>query len=784
MGCYLAYALPVICKLSTGSRYWLAGPFSLGPRLSYINNIVTLAWVLTVTVVFTLPQFYPITLRNMNWSAPILGAVLAFSLGWYYFPKYGAKSWFLGPRANLGQFNDVLPSDKARKAGAGASKAAVHPTVVATDTAVAASSSGGGKAAAAARDGGDGGGDGGGSSHEDLDHCAGHQHISGDHHHVGSDDWEPFYGPDGRSTPKRPAVLQQVPDDIIMLGPAAEVGDGGTPSAAAAAASTRSAPFPATSSTSGGIRRIAPPTRTRGLRPWTPAEEVLVATDAEGEDVRVARDVGLIPAPEVQPAWYLAVQQRQQQQEEEEEEQEYLRHTPGQGASFHTKANPDEITHTSDRSTPGSSWPRTTTPAGSKPAPYHERWSAGAAAARRRASVLLSHARLSVSSKGLDQELYLRTSLPKDEARGGAAQSLPLVTLPISGSRGTNGLAKRRSTTSAGTTSRRGSILLYDGPVQPRTVMQQLLYGGTESDSDGDDLVVGGGYGMPTYGTAVGAVGGGGGLSERSTPRRPRAERVRQQQHHQQQRQHGEGQQQDQQQQRPGRRPSLLARLVPAFLSGADPQPFAHRSNKAAGVVLLPAASGGAKQQSQASRFSASAAARAAQRALPASACGDGGGGGGGAWMLSSYDDLHSGGARSRVRAHSRAALGIFARPHASTCSGVATTTAAAAAAAAVNLGGSRGDGGEHPARSLPRASVHRASASVDSGSIAASSAQPPGVLSTGGMPAEYSAVGTSPRMEEEAGSGSGLTAAAAAATRRSHTSTTRGTSEGQLVDL
>lgn len=54
-------------RLSTGSRYWLAGPFSLGPRLSYINNIVTLAWVLTVTVVFTLPQFYPITLRNMNW---------------------------------------------------------------------------------------------------------------------------------------------------------------------------------------------------------------------------------------------------------------------------------------------------------------------------------------------------------------------------------------------------------------------------------------------------------------------------------------------------------------------------------------------------------------------------------------------------------------------------------------------------------------------------------------------------------------------------------------------
>ncbi|GIL54163.1 hypothetical protein Vafri_9737 [Volvox africanus] len=116
VGCYLAYSLPVLCKVTTGVRCFLPGPFYLGPRLSYANNVISLMWVGTVTVLFTLPQFYPIDLINMNWSAPILGLAIFFALGWYYLPKYGAKKWFIGPRANLGQFNDALPSAAARLA--------------------------------------------------------------------------------------------------------------------------------------------------------------------------------------------------------------------------------------------------------------------------------------------------------------------------------------------------------------------------------------------------------------------------------------------------------------------------------------------------------------------------------------------------------------------------------------------------------------------------------------------------------------------------------------------
>ena len=44
------------CRLLTGTRYFLPGPWYLGPRLSYINNIITVLYVTTVVVTFTLPQ--------------------------------------------------------------------------------------------------------------------------------------------------------------------------------------------------------------------------------------------------------------------------------------------------------------------------------------------------------------------------------------------------------------------------------------------------------------------------------------------------------------------------------------------------------------------------------------------------------------------------------------------------------------------------------------------------------------------------------------------------------
>ena len=39
--------------------------------------------------------------QTMNYTAPVLGGVLLVAIGWYYFPVWGGKYWFEGPRRNL-----------------------------------------------------------------------------------------------------------------------------------------------------------------------------------------------------------------------------------------------------------------------------------------------------------------------------------------------------------------------------------------------------------------------------------------------------------------------------------------------------------------------------------------------------------------------------------------------------------------------------------------------------------------------------------------------------------
>ncbi|GLI70884.1 hypothetical protein VaNZ11_015906 [Volvox africanus] len=116
IACYSAYVVPVICKLVTGRRNFIPGPFKLPPRLSIANNIVTAVWVCAVLVIFTLPGFFPVVLENCNWSGPMMLGVVLLLVAWYHLPVYGAKGWFRGPRPNLGQFQDVLPSDAVRAA--------------------------------------------------------------------------------------------------------------------------------------------------------------------------------------------------------------------------------------------------------------------------------------------------------------------------------------------------------------------------------------------------------------------------------------------------------------------------------------------------------------------------------------------------------------------------------------------------------------------------------------------------------------------------------------------
>ena len=48
-------------------------------------------------VVFLFPATPGVGVGGMNYTVVVLGGVLALSLVYYYFPKYGGKNWFTGP---------------------------------------------------------------------------------------------------------------------------------------------------------------------------------------------------------------------------------------------------------------------------------------------------------------------------------------------------------------------------------------------------------------------------------------------------------------------------------------------------------------------------------------------------------------------------------------------------------------------------------------------------------------------------------------------------------------
>ncbi|KAG2499759.1 hypothetical protein HYH03_002056 [Edaphochlamys debaryana] len=106
---YLAYGIPILCKLCSSHGAFIPGPFSLGRSLSRVFNVVALAWIGVVAVVFSLPVHRPVTPGNMNWNAAGTLVVVLGSLAAYYCPVVGGCHWFTGPRPNLGQFDEDQP---------------------------------------------------------------------------------------------------------------------------------------------------------------------------------------------------------------------------------------------------------------------------------------------------------------------------------------------------------------------------------------------------------------------------------------------------------------------------------------------------------------------------------------------------------------------------------------------------------------------------------------------------------------------------------------------------
>ncbi|PNW81245.1 hypothetical protein CHLRE_07g348040v5 [Chlamydomonas reinhardtii] len=137
---YIAYGIPIACKLLSSRAAFLPGPYSMRPWLSRCLNALALLWIAFIAVVFSLPTLYPITPGNMNYNAAGTVLVLLLSLGGYYCPVVGGRHWFTGPRPSLGQFREDVAAEQQKAAAMAkhlmlqqelllnaASKSAKHP---------------------------------------------------------------------------------------------------------------------------------------------------------------------------------------------------------------------------------------------------------------------------------------------------------------------------------------------------------------------------------------------------------------------------------------------------------------------------------------------------------------------------------------------------------------------------------------------------------------------------------------------------------------------------------
>ncbi|KAI0776821.1 APC amino acid permease [Trametes elegans] len=93
---YVAYAIPIAARFM-GANDFAPGPFSLG-RWSAPVAAVAVLWMAFMGTVFLFPAAPSPDVGDMNYTVVRRArGVLALSLVWYYFPKYGGVHWFRGP---------------------------------------------------------------------------------------------------------------------------------------------------------------------------------------------------------------------------------------------------------------------------------------------------------------------------------------------------------------------------------------------------------------------------------------------------------------------------------------------------------------------------------------------------------------------------------------------------------------------------------------------------------------------------------------------------------------
>jgi amino acid transporter len=95
---YIAYVLPTFFRITVGREAFTPGPFHMGKRLSLVVGWISVLFVIALTVLFCLPQVYPITSQTLNYTPVALGSMLVIILSYWVL---SARKWFKGPVRTL-----------------------------------------------------------------------------------------------------------------------------------------------------------------------------------------------------------------------------------------------------------------------------------------------------------------------------------------------------------------------------------------------------------------------------------------------------------------------------------------------------------------------------------------------------------------------------------------------------------------------------------------------------------------------------------------------------------
>ncbi|KAK1423101.1 hypothetical protein QVD17_18396 [Tagetes erecta] len=103
IGLYIAYALPIFFRITLARNSFVPGPFTLGP-FSLVIGWIAVLWVVTISVLFSLPVAYPITDQTLNYTPVAVGGVFIIVVLYWIL---NARYWFKGPVTNAGTPSNV-----------------------------------------------------------------------------------------------------------------------------------------------------------------------------------------------------------------------------------------------------------------------------------------------------------------------------------------------------------------------------------------------------------------------------------------------------------------------------------------------------------------------------------------------------------------------------------------------------------------------------------------------------------------------------------------------------